>query len=1212
MRQILLQSLLRLVRQIGLILWLLALAPLALLLAANTELGQRVLVWGVEELTDGRVRLEGLEGSLPAAPRLRRLELRDTLGTWLVMEDAALDLDPRALVRGEVVVGRLSAESLWIPRLPEGGGGAAPFSPPLRIRLDHLTIPDLRLGPASLGAPALVVHGHGAFGGRGPPEVGAEVRAQDRADRYGLELRADPDGLRLVLDLQEAAGGLLPALAVGQGWPLPADLGDWRLAVRAEGPYSALALDGTLSAGAARANAEGRLDLRTRSFSALRLELPDLAPLASLAGLDLGGGARLEASGTLEGEPRLEASGHIALTRAPAPLLGLLGPEARVSLAANREGDAWRLDRTEIEGAGIRVAARGRLGPAGLGLGWTLAVPDLASLGSGWSGRLRAQGGLVGPLRAPDLAADLHLEGASALLGAGQVEGRIGARLAGPAAAVHFAGDWAGQPLALDLEAGAGPDRGLRMGLREARWAGVSASGDLRLDAGSALPQGELRIDAEPLADLGPWLVALGIPADPGLDGRLGARLRLQGQEVRLDALGDGLALPGGVRITALALDAEVADPWGAAHAQGRLELSGLAQGAAAADLSLGVRGTLQDLALTADSRIATAAGPAHLQLGGRLDTAARRLTLERLAAQGWDQRLSLQDPAQVDLAAGLSVDRLRLGLGVGTLELAGRLLPPLATEARLAGLPLGLAAPLWPNLPLAGTLGGEARLGGPIEALAGSVRLKAEGVRLTQGAARGLPPAEVRLAADLTPTGVRIDASTQAGEGTRLGLRGGIGGRLPLAPGDLNLAVEGRLDLALLDPLLTGSGRQAAGQALLDARVTGDLTAPRLDGAVRLTNGAFWDRTLGLVLTQAQGRLALAGDTWVIEGLRAQAGTGSLALTGTVGALAPGIPLDLRLTAEDASPLQLDRLKVRGGGEVRLTGQALGRLEAGGALRLKQVEIRLPERLPAAVVTLDVREVGQRRAGEGPAPSGPGWRPDLGLDLLVSAPRSVEVRGRGVDAELGGEVRLQGTLADPVLSGGFDLRRGEYELVGQTLRFTRGRLGFDGATGLNPSLDLEARASAAGSTAILAVEGTAQAPRIALKGEPEMPQDEVLSRLLFGVAGGRLSPWQATRLGLAAASLAGINVEGPGLLDRVRKGLGLGDLRLGSDAEGGASLTGGRQVSERVYLGARQGSRAGEPQGVLRIEVSPRLRLEADVGPIGGTRAGAAFEIEY
>jgi translocation and assembly module TamB len=151
-----------------------------------------------------------------------------------------------------------------------------------------------------------------------------------------------------------------------------------------------------------------------------------------------------------------------------------------------------------------------------------------------------------------------------------------------------------------------------------------------------------------------------------------------------------------------------------------------------------------------------------------------------------------------------------------------------------------------------------------------------------------------------------------------------------------------------------------------------------------------------------------------------------------------------------------------------------------------------------------------------------------------------------------------------------------------------------------------------AGGTAILAVSGTVGTPRVELRGEPEMPQDEVLSRLLFGVAGGRLSPWQATRLGLAAASLAGTRGSDAGPLARVRSGLGLNRLGLVADERGEAAIEGGRDLGDRAYLGARQSSRTGEPQGVLRFEASPRIQLEADVGPVGGTRAGVAFEHEF
>jgi len=130
------------------------------------------------------------------------------------------------------------------------------------------------------------------------------------------------------------------------------------------------------------------------------------------------------------------------------------------------------------------------------------------------------------------------------------------------------------------------------------------------------------------------------------------------------------------------------------------------------------------------------------------------------------------------------------------------------------------------------------------------------------------------------------------------------------------------------------------------------------------------------------------------------------------------------------------------------------------------------------------------------------------------------------------------------------------------------------------------------------------------------MPEDEVLSRLLFGLSRSRLSALQVARLGRAATSLAGIETPAIDLLDRTRRGLGLDQLRLDQGAErhgrGDAILEGGRYLSERVYLGARQGTRAGETQGLLRMQVSPRMRLETDVGANRGARAGAAFELEF
>ncbi len=1343
----------RLLRPLSIAL-LLPLATIALLLLAiNTGTGRRLVAWGVEEWTGGQVVLTDLGGTLPFAPRLGRLELRDGEGVWLGVEGAELDLAPGRLLRGDLAIESLSARSLVLARLPtgEGAGGSGPIRFPLRLQLQRLTIADLDLDGLVPGAPRLAVEADGAAGGTDDLQGTLLVTAPGRSDRYRLEAGVADGRYRVALAMAESPGGLVAALAESAGVQPPAGLADWRLDARADGHATALALSATLAAGPLKAAADGLIDLDARSATALSLSadvpamaltpegqppmawdwialkadlsgpmlapqgsvrldaqglasgewgldrlslsaqgdpaglsldgellglraprelpeslktvplrisgelgladaarpvrlslshplldlraeggltgrtgqatlsLPDLATLGAPFGADLAGSARLELEGAADGPPRLDARGDLRLTRAPGPALALLGPSVRLAVGIQGEGDAWRISRASIDGARINASVQGLAGADSLALDWTLDLTEVAALAPGWSGRVKSKGRLSGTPNAPDLTADLDAQAAFSSTATGRLAGRIGGRLsarpAEPSGSLDLKGDWAGRPVAVGLSVVRQPDGAIGLTIAEARWASAVASGTLRLAPGATLPQGELWLRIERLADLAPLFGAgAGSGADTGLAGRLSASAVLDPTAVRIEAQGEGLALPGSVGIRTLTLDARVADPSGAAQTQASLRLTGLLASGVSGDLALTASGPAAALDLSLDSRLATPAGPTALSMAARLDVPARRLGLQRLEAGLNGETLRLLVPAVLDLADGLAVDRLRLGLGQGTLELAGRMAPRLDLNATVERLSLDLLRLVPAAPPIVGTLGAQVRLVGPPDSPEGSIRIQTIGLKLNQGAGLAVPPADIALTADLGATGTSIDARAEIASRANLRLQGRIGGRLPFAPGALALRASGRVDLTLLNPLLTGAGRQIGGQATLDTAVSGTLSAPRLNGTLRLADGSVRDLGIGLSLTDIQGTLRLAGDTLAVQSLVARSGRGSLTLDGSVGVLAPGIPVSLRLVARNARPVQSDLADIQADADLRLAGRVFGRLDATGSVRFQRIEIRLPERMPPNIAVLQVREQG---GGREPAPAqvraAAGGGLDLGLDLRLSAPRAVFVRGRGIEAELGGEVQVRGTLADPAIGGGFNLLRGEYKLIGQTLRFTRGRIGFDGAQATDPNLDLEARVTAAGSTAILAVLGTARAPRIELRGEPELPQDEVLSRLLFGVAGGRLSPIQVARLGLAAASLAGFGgTGGPGILDRARTGLGLDRLSIGTDEQGEATLEGGRYLSEGIYLGARQGTRAGETQGVLRIEITPEIRLEADVGATGGTRAGAAYEREY
>ena len=89
-----------------------------------------------------------------------------------------------------------------------------------------------------------------------------------------------------------------------------------------------------------------------------------------------------------------------------------------------------------------------------------------------------------------------------------------------------------------------------------------------------------------------------------------------------------------------------------------------------------------------------------------------------------------------------------------------------------------------------------------------------------------------------------------------------------------------------------------------------------------------------------------------------------------------------------------------------------------------------------------------------------------------------------------------------------------------QRLVFTRGSVRFHGD--VMPDLDLVAETSASGVTARISVTGPATQPTFAISSNPSLPEDEILSRVLFQKSSGSLSAFQALELANAVATLSG------------------------------------------------------------------------------------------
>ena len=285
--------------------------------------------------------------------------------------------------------------------------------------------------------------------------------------------------------------------------------------------------------------------------------------------------------------------------------------------------------------------------------------------------------------------------------------------------------------------------------------------------------------------------------------------------------------------------------------------------------------------------------------------------------------------------------------------------------------------------------------------------------------------------------------------------------------------------------------------------------------------------------------------------------------------------------------------------------------------------EINLPKRFPAEIAVLNVR-----RRGQAPPPP-PRSEASLILDVTAKTSGQIFVRGHGVESDLSGSIHITGTSNTPMIGGGFDMNRGTLTVAGQTLVFTMGKVTFDG-TGvrnrLDPTLDFVAQTTSGGVTATLTVGGYASAPKIALSSTPQLPQDEILSRLLFQQGTKQLTAFQLVQIAQAIAALGGVG-SGFDPVGRLRKGLGLDRLSVGSTTYGTQTQTtveAGRYVARNVYVGAKQ-NLSGGTQVQVQVDLTKNLKAQAtlstttnatattgNAAQANGSSVGLSYEFEY
>ncbi len=440
-----------------------------------------------------------------------------------------------------------------------------------------------------------------------------------------------------------------------------------------------------------------------------------------------------------------------------------------------------------------------------------------------------------------------------------------------------------------------------------------------------------------------------------------------------------------------------------------------------------------------------------------------------------------------------------------------------------------------------------------------------------------------VQLALDGSRAGqARLDASAHLIDGkladaSALTMNGSanMGSLAWLAPlaGQPGLELDGTLKLAV-----TGAGTWGTPQ------LTGDITGDKLvlnwaEQGIRLHNG------------QLQARLA--GDQLLLQKLVFDGTEGHAQAEGAIRFAGAQANMELKLTADRLEVLARPDRTLVVSGQSTLVRDAK-RFQLDGKLRADRANIELASQ-DTPTMSDDVVILGR-----GAAPVKDSKSMPLSVDIEADLGDAFTLKGKGLDAQLAGAVRIR--VADrrpPRVTGSIRVASGTYAAYGQKLAIEKGVINFTGAYD-NPGLNILAVRKRPEGEALnennveagVEVRGTALAPVAKLVSTPAVSDSDKLAWLVLGHGIDSTAGNDMALLSTAAGALFG------GGQGRLANTLGVDELGV-SQAKGLETtvVTVGKRLSSRAYLSFEQGASSATSLVKLRYKLNPRITLQFQTG---------------
>jgi translocation and assembly module TamB len=1157
---------------------------------------------------EGRiVQIHGFEGALSRTAKITQITVADEMGIWLSLTDVLLEWNRTALLRGRLDIEHLSAVEVSLirpPKTPESDIPAAEASGfalpnlPVAVQIKDLTIQRILLGEAILGDPAEMTLQANTSLEDGSAAVQLQAtRVDDHKGQFIVDASYDAQTQNIImnLELSEAKNGL-----IGQAL-----------------------------------NLEGRPELRLTAIGEGSLD-----DLVTTVALDTDGIARMNGQVVLKGTTNADRDFNIDLngdmsTLVPQEYRRFFGTQTILKATARRNtSGAFVLSDMNLETGALslqgalalntlswptRIALDGKVGVPG-------NVPIVLPFGDG---NIRLNGATLqisyDESVSEKLTAQIDLNNLMTPTGTAQA---VQLNAVGAFADTIEAAKVVRADITFDAEGLEFSDPSLQQA------AGKQVVGTVKIDysGGDTLDLKRLNLSG----------------SDYGLVGSLAITGLNNGFKTKIDAQlrADDLTRFSSIAQTDLTGRAELniagfADLGGAFDLKIDGTTNSLTVGIPQADAALSGRTTLelQVVRDTSGTRLPQLdIRNAQLQLTGSTDlkTDASKAQFDMTIANSTVIDPNLKGPIRLNGTTiqdntGWLVDAAAFGPFDAKTSLKGRvtgvdpsvlfdvtipninqITPQFLGMSRLTGRANQVAGNWQIETGLSGPYGLDATLSGSLTGTNPSLRYAIKLPNIEPLGAQINGAVAVEGTAIQQDQGWRINTNLTGLSGTRAQLSGLVHNN-----GTLDLSTTGTVPLALANPFITP--RNIQGQATFDLTLNGQPDFSSVAGTLTTTGARLSNPNLQIALRDIAVRADLNRGRAVLDASATVSSGGQVTIRGPISDIAGANSADLTIGLNSVKLVDPTLYKTTLDGTLNMRGPLSGGALISGQIDVGETNIQIPSSqssgfaiIPqithintSAATHQTLKRARLTTTPETSASSSSGS--SYGLNVTINAPARIYVRGRGLDAELGGSLSLRGQTDQVISSGRFNLVRGRLDILTKRFELDEGSIVLQGE--LDPYLRFVASTTTTVGTASIVLEGNASQPTVQFLSSPDSPEEEVLAQIFFGRDVSQLSAFQALQLASAIATLAGKG--GEGIVTKLRRGFGLDDLDISTDDEGNTGLKLGKYITDNVYTDVTIGE-TNDAGASINIDLTPNLTVRGQLKSDGDSSIGLVFEKDY